>query len=90
MNANLLTLAQHALGGDFSKLAGQFLGESPDSIQSALTSLLPAVLGRRRAEGRDAGRGGGPDVADRQRESRRERAGQYRWLFGGGGATAMA
>ena len=27
MNPNLLTLAQDALGGDFSKLAGQFLGE---------------------------------------------------------------
>ena len=45
MNANLLTLAQDALGGDFSKLAGQFLGESPGATQSALGSLLPAVLG---------------------------------------------
>lgn len=45
MNANLLTLAQDALGGDFSKLAGQFLGESPGATQSALTSLLPAVIG---------------------------------------------
>jgi len=45
MNANLLSLAQEAMGGDFSKLAGQFLGESPGTTQSALTSLLPAVLG---------------------------------------------
>jgi len=45
MNTNLLTLAQNALGGDFSKLAGQFLGESPGAAQSALSSLLPAVLG---------------------------------------------
>ena len=45
MNANLLSLAQEAMGGDFSKLAGQFLGESPGSTQSALTALLPAVLG---------------------------------------------
>jgi outer membrane protein OmpA-like peptidoglycan-associated protein len=45
MSANLLTLAQQALGGDFAKLAGQFLGESQSSTQSALTSLLPAVLG---------------------------------------------
>jgi outer membrane protein OmpA-like peptidoglycan-associated protein len=45
MNANLLTLAQDALGGDFAKLAGQFLGESPGATQSALGSLLPAVLG---------------------------------------------
>jgi len=45
MAANLLSLAQQALGGDFSKLVGQFLGESQGSTQSALTSLLPAVLG---------------------------------------------
>ena len=45
MNANLLSLAQDTLGGDFSKLAGQFLGESQDASQSALSSLLPAVLG---------------------------------------------
>jgi len=45
MNANLLSLAQEALGGDFSKLAGQFLGESQGATQSALGSLLPAVLG---------------------------------------------
>jgi outer membrane protein OmpA-like peptidoglycan-associated protein len=45
MAANLLVLAQQALGGDFAKLAGQFLGESQGSTQSALTSLLPAVLG---------------------------------------------
>jgi outer membrane protein OmpA-like peptidoglycan-associated protein len=46
MNANLLTLAQDALGSDFSRLAGQFLGESQGATQSALSSLLPAVLGR--------------------------------------------
>jgi len=45
MNANLLSLAQSALGGDFSKLAGQFLGESQGATESALSSLLPAVLG---------------------------------------------
>jgi outer membrane protein OmpA-like peptidoglycan-associated protein len=45
MSDNLLSLVQSALGGDFSKLAGQFLGESVPSTQSALTSLLPAVLG---------------------------------------------
>jgi outer membrane protein OmpA-like peptidoglycan-associated protein len=45
MNPNLLSLAQNALGGDFSKLAGQFLGESPTATQGALSSLLPAVLG---------------------------------------------
>jgi OmpA-OmpF porin, OOP family len=45
MNANLLSLAQTALGDDFSKLAAQFLGESPGATQSAVSSLLPAVLG---------------------------------------------
>jgi hypothetical protein len=45
MNANLLTLAQEALGGDFTKLASQFLGESSSSTQLAMTSLMPAVLG---------------------------------------------
>jgi hypothetical protein len=45
MNADLLSLAKDALGGDFSKLAGQFLGESQGATQSALSSLLPAVLG---------------------------------------------
>ena len=42
---NLLTLAQNALGGDFSKLAGSFLGESPSATQTAVSALLPAVLG---------------------------------------------
>jgi outer membrane protein OmpA-like peptidoglycan-associated protein len=46
MNPNILSLAQDALGGDFSKLAGQFLGETPTATQGALTALLPAVLGR--------------------------------------------
>jgi len=45
MNANLLTLAQEALGGDFTKLASQFLGESSSSTQLAVASLLPTVLG---------------------------------------------
>jgi len=45
MSANLLSLVQQALGGDFSKLAGQFLGESQGATQSALSSLLPAVIG---------------------------------------------
>jgi outer membrane protein OmpA-like peptidoglycan-associated protein len=45
MSTNLLSLAQQALGTDFSKLAGQFLGESQASTQSAMSSLLPAVMG---------------------------------------------
>jgi outer membrane protein OmpA-like peptidoglycan-associated protein len=42
---NLLSLIQSALGSDFTKLAGQFLGESVSSTQLALTSLVPTVLG---------------------------------------------
>jgi hypothetical protein len=45
MAENLLSLAQSALGGDFSKMAGQFLGETPTATQGALGALLPAVLG---------------------------------------------
>ena len=54
MNANLLSLAQDALGGDFSKLAGQFLGESQSSTQSALSCAAAGRARRHRAEGRDA------------------------------------
>jgi len=45
MNANLLSLAQQALGSDFAGLAGNLLGESAGATQSALDSLLPTVLG---------------------------------------------
>lgn len=45
MTINLLALAQNALGSDFANLSGQFLGESTASTQSALSSLLPVVLG---------------------------------------------
>jgi len=45
MTINLLALAQNALGSDFANLSGQFLGESTSSTQSALSSLLPVVLG---------------------------------------------
>ncbi len=45
MNDNLLALVQQALGGDFSKFASEFLGESQGSTQSALGLLVPVVLG---------------------------------------------
>ena len=45
MSANLLQLAQQALGGDFARQAGQFLGESESTTMSAMAGLLPAVLG---------------------------------------------
>jgi hypothetical protein len=34
----MLSLAQQALSGDFSKLAGQFIGESPEATPLELTS----------------------------------------------------
>ena len=45
MSDNLLSLVQTAMGGDFAKLSGQFLGESVPATRSALASLLPTVLG---------------------------------------------
>jgi outer membrane protein OmpA-like peptidoglycan-associated protein len=45
MSANLMSLVQQALGSDFPRLAGQFLGESESTTRSATQSLLPAVLG---------------------------------------------
>jgi outer membrane protein OmpA-like peptidoglycan-associated protein len=86
MNANLLTLAQEAMGGDFSKLAGQFLGETPGATQSAMTSLLPAVLGTIAQKGATPGgassllsmiSGANLDVSS---------LGNIAGLFGGGGA----
>lgn len=45
MNDNLLTLVQQALGGDFTRLLSQFLGEPQGSTQSALGLVLPVLLG---------------------------------------------
>jgi outer membrane protein OmpA-like peptidoglycan-associated protein len=45
MSANLLSLVQTALGGEFARLTGQYLGESVPSTRSALSGLLPVVLG---------------------------------------------
>ena len=45
MNASLLSLPQTALGNEFSKQAAQFLGESTGATQSAVSSLMPVVLG---------------------------------------------
>ena len=69
MNANLLSLAQEAMGGDFSKLAGQFLGESPGATQSALSFADAGRARQRRAEGCDDARRVRPDVAYQRRQS---------------------
>jgi outer membrane protein OmpA-like peptidoglycan-associated protein len=45
MSFDLLSAAKSALGGDFARQAAQLVGESPTTTQSALSSLLPAVIG---------------------------------------------
>ena len=90
MNANLLQLAQQALGGDFAKLAGQFLGESESTTMSAMTGLLPAVLGG------IAQKGATPDGASSLLSlidgAKLEPSvlGNVAGLFGGGGSGANA
>jgi outer membrane protein OmpA-like peptidoglycan-associated protein len=42
---NLLEMLRKLLGGDFAVLASQFLGESQSNTKSAITSILPALLG---------------------------------------------
>jgi outer membrane protein OmpA-like peptidoglycan-associated protein len=42
---NLLEMLGKILGGDFAALASQFLGESQSNTKSAITSMLPALLG---------------------------------------------
>ena len=44
MSVNLLSLATQALGGDFARRAGQYMGESEGAAQGALNGLLPALL----------------------------------------------
>jgi outer membrane protein OmpA-like peptidoglycan-associated protein len=45
MSINLLGMATQALGGDFAQKAGQFMGETEGSAQSAMAGILPALLG---------------------------------------------
>ena len=42
---NLLEMLRKLLGGDFAALASQFLGESQSNTKSAITSIMPALLG---------------------------------------------
>jgi outer membrane protein OmpA-like peptidoglycan-associated protein len=90
MTTNLLSMAQQALGGDFAKMAGQFLGESPDATQSALGSLLPAVIGG------VARSGATPDGASKLlslvngANLDTTQLGNLAGLFGGGGGAANA
>lgn len=90
MNANLLALVQDSLGGDFSKLAGPFLGESQDATGRALGALVPAVLGT------VAQQGSTPDGASKLLsliESTKLDAsslGDVAGLFGSGGTGAQA
>jgi outer membrane protein OmpA-like peptidoglycan-associated protein len=45
MSVNLLDLVKQSAGGDFAGMAAKFLGESEGATSSALSALLPAVLG---------------------------------------------
>ena len=90
MNPNLLTLAQEAMGGDFSKLASQFLGESPGATQSALTSLLPAVLGSVAQKGATVQGASGLLSLINGANLNASSLGNIAGLFSGGGAGANA
>ena len=87
MNANLLSLAQQALGGDFSKHAGRFLGESPDSTQLAFSSLLPAVLGGIASKGATTEGAAGLMSLIGGASLDPSVMGNIAGLFGGGGST---
>ena len=45
MNDDLIALIEQSLGGDFTRLASEFLGENQGVTQAALAVLLPAVFG---------------------------------------------
>ncbi len=90
MAANLLSLAQQALGGDFAKLAGQFLGESQGSTQSALASLLPAVLGGIAQKGATPDGAAGLLSLIKGANLDVNSLGDIAGLFGGGGAGVNA
>jgi outer membrane protein OmpA-like peptidoglycan-associated protein len=90
VTANLLRLAQEALGGDFSRLAGQFLGESQGSIRYALASLLPAVIGGLAQEGATPqGASGLTSLIDGAKRDASS-LGNIAGIFGGGGAGVNA
>jgi outer membrane protein OmpA-like peptidoglycan-associated protein len=90
MSTNLLSLAQQALGGDFAKLAGQFLGESEGMTQAAMTSLLPAVIGGIAQKG--ATPAGASSLLSLIGNSALDTSslGNIAGLFGNGGAAANA
>jgi outer membrane protein OmpA-like peptidoglycan-associated protein len=90
MNVNLLSLATQALGGDFGKLAGQFMGESPEATQSGLGAILPALIGGMVSKGATLdgassllGMLNGPNVNSNL-------LGDVAGLFGNGGAQATS
>ena len=88
MSTNLLSLAQEAMGGDFSKLAGVFLGESQGATQSALGSLLPAVLGTVAQKGASAQGASGLMSLINGANLDVSSLGNIAGLFGGGGGGA--
>ena len=86
MNANLLSLAQQALGSDFAGLAGNLLGESAGAMQSALDSLLPTVLGSIANKGATPGGAAGLMSLINGANLDTSVLGNIGGLFGGGGS----
>lgn len=90
MSVNLLDLVKQSAGGDFAGMAAKFLGESEGATSSALSALLPAVLGgmAQKASNLDGAKSllslvGGSNVDTGI-------LGNLGALFGGGGAKANA
>ena len=85
-----LSLAQSAMGSDFSGLAGQFLGESTSSTQGAVTSLLPAVLGAIASKGATADGAAGLLSLINRSNLDVGSLGNIAGMFGGGGGGMNA
>lgn len=90
MSVNLLDLVKQSAGGDLAGMAAKFLGESEEATSSALSALLPAVLGgmAQKASTADGANGllslvTGPNVDTGI-------LGNLDALFGGGGSKATA
>ena len=90
MSINLLDLVKQSAGGDLAGMAAKFLGESEGATGSALSALLPAVLGgmAQKASTVDGAKSllslvSGPNVDTGI-------LGNLGSLFGGGGSKATA
>jgi hypothetical protein len=90
MEDNILLLTKRALGDEFAPLAGELLGESEASIQSALGALLPAVVAATALSGASPG-GAAPLLSLLQSPAIDVGVlDSVQGLFGGNGARAVA